>query len=127
MHILNNSANKLLEASFWNTSHLSPVAVKFFTLCMRNLVKPTESDEKNLVTLFTGEFQIFQLLQNFLEAKPIRFLSMSRGTHTAIKKLYKMAAPQLDQAKEKTDISNILKTGIIGLWISFRLRQILLD
>ena len=35
-----------------------------------------------------------------------------------------MAAPQLDLAREKTDISILLKTRIVGFQVSFRLRQV---
>ena len=55
------------------TFRLSPA--KLFALDMRKSVKQMESDEKIAFALFTLEVQIFQLLRNFLAAKPIRFLS----------------------------------------------------
>ena len=48
---------------------------KFFAWGMRRVVKRIEQDEKISFALFTFEVQIFQLLRNFLTAKPIRFLS----------------------------------------------------
>ena len=56
-----------------HTFRLSPA--KFFALDMHKLMKPIELNEKISFVLFTFEVQIFQLLRNFLPAKPIRFLS----------------------------------------------------
>ena len=66
-----------------HTSRLWPE--KFFTLDMRKLVKPVESDEKISFSLFTVEVEIFQLLWKFLAAKAIKFFLKSRGASTAIK------------------------------------------
>ena len=54
-------------------SRLSPA--KFFAWDMRRVVKRIEQDEKISFALFAFEVQIFQLLRNFLTAKPIRLLS----------------------------------------------------
>ena len=48
---------------------------KYFSLDMNRRVKLIEQDKKIFFTLFTFEVQIFQLLQTFLTAKPIRLLS----------------------------------------------------
>ena len=52
---------------------LSPA--KFFAWDMRRVLKRIEQDGKISFVLFTFEIQIFQLLRNFLTAKPIRLLS----------------------------------------------------
>ena len=46
----------------------------FFARDMRRVVKQTDQDEKISFALFAFEVQIFQLLRNFLSAKPIRVL-----------------------------------------------------
>ena len=76
--------------------------------------------QKVSFSLFPFEVQIFQVLRNFScsETNQTSFLS-PLTFHGNQKICYKMAAPQLDQASEKVDISIILKTRIIGLQMSF--------
>ena len=80
--------------------------------------------QKISFALFPFEVQIFQVLRNFScsETNQTSFLS-PLTFHGNQKICDKMAAPQLDQASEKVDISIILKTRIIGLQMSFHLRQ----
>ena len=83
---------------------------------MRRVVKRKDKDEKISFALFAFEVQIFQLLRNFLAAKPIRFQrnqSESRGHFTRIENFHKMAAPQLYQAQEKIDLSMFSKQAFL--------------
>ena len=63
-----------LSLVYTHAFHLS--SAKFLAWDMRRVVKQlTEQDEDRCSTLFAFEVQIFQLLRNFLTAKPIRHLS----------------------------------------------------
>ena len=55
-------------------SCFSLVTSEIFVWDMRRVVKRIEQDEKISSALFAFEVQIFQLLRNFLTAKPIRLL-----------------------------------------------------
>ena len=74
------SAEKMCPTNFASLSLISTHAfrlslAKFFAWDMRRVVKRIEKEEKISFALFAFEVQIFQLLQNFLTAKPIRLSS----------------------------------------------------
>ena len=77
----------------WHMAYSEPdfhsfrlLPVKFFAKDMRNVVKPTGSDEKMSFAEFAFEVQIFQLLRNFFAAKPIRLLLQVTSTcHSNLK------------------------------------------
>ena len=92
----------------------------FFTCGMHKEAKLIEWDEKIPLAMFACEIQTFQPLRNLVPVKPIpNHMDLSKRSIF----FYKMAAPQLDQAQEKTDISSILKIRVIGLQMSFQLRR----
>ena len=65
----------------------------------KSIERTLESNEKIFFALFTFEVQIFQLLQNFLAAKPIRFLFMIEVTWSFYSDqdiFFKMVSPQFD-------------------------------
>ena len=76
--------------------HPSPVATENFTWDICNVVKQ-KNPTKISFAQFAFEVQTFQLLQNFLAAKPMRLLSEVTWTFHNDKSIYEMAAPQLYQ------------------------------
>ena len=99
------------------------IVATFFTCGMHKETKLIDWDEKIPLAMFAFQIQTFQLLQNFVAVKPIGLLSQITWIFHSDHFFYKMAVPQLDQAKEKTGIGIILKIKVIGLQISFHLRQ----
>ena len=73
------------------------------------------------VHIWSSNISTFKI---FLQRNQTDFFLTSHGAYTAIRNVLQIAAPQLDRAKEKTDISIILKTRITGLQISFCLRRL---
>ena len=101
------STSKMRE---WKSSLISNQALrlssaKFFARKwdMRRVMKRLQQTKKNFFALFAFEVQIFQLLQNFLTAKPDFFLESSEH-FTRIKNFSQNGRPQLCQAQGKIDI-----------------------
>ena len=86
-------------------------------------VKRIEQDEKISFALFAFKVQIFQLLRNFLTAKPIRLLSGATWTFTKIKKFSPNGRLTALSGLREDRPQYILKTRIIQLQIRFRLRH----
>ena len=88
---------QFLSLIFTHAFRLSPV--KFFAWDMRRVVKRIEQDENISFALFVFEVQIFQLLRNFLTAKPIRLLFLVTWTFHEDKKFSQNGrSPQIYQA-----------------------------
>ena len=100
-----------------HTFRLSPA--KFFPYDMRSrVVKRIEQNENISFTLFSFEVHIFQLLQNFLTAKPIRLLFSVTWTFNEDKKIFtKWPSHSFVRPKEKIDLSIFSKQELT----SFRL------
>ena len=73
LNILGKLLDSLLSLISTHAFRLPPA--KFFAWDMCRVVKRTEQDEERSSTLFAFKVKIFQLLRNFLTAKPIRLLS----------------------------------------------------
>ena len=95
---------------------------KFFAWDMCKVVKRMEQDEKISSALFAFEVQIFQLLRNFLTAKPIRLLG-SRVHFSRIKNFSQNGRPTALPGLREYRPQYILKTRITELQTSFCLRQ----
>ena len=71
-----HNLNKIVSLISTHAFRLSPA--KFFAWDMRRVVKRIEQEIS--FARFAFEVQIFQLLRNFLTAKPIRLLSLATWT-----------------------------------------------
>ena len=112
-----------MELSLISTHAFRLSPAKFFARDMRRMVKRIEQDEKISFALFAFEVQIFQLLRNFLTAKPIDFFLESRGHFARNEKFSQNGRPTALSGLREDRPQYILKTRIIELQTSFRLRQ----
>ena len=110
-----------LSLSSTHAFRLSPA--KFFSWDMCRVVKRIELVENISFALFTFEVQTFQLRRNFLTAKPIRLLSLVTWTFHKDQNIFTKWPPHSFIRPKRKRPQYILKTRIIELETSFRLRQ----
>ena len=104
-------------------SSFSLVASENFRMGHAQSGETNKTERKNIFRSVCIEVQIFQLLQNFLTAKQIKFFLESRGHFTRIKKILQKGRPTALSGLREKRLQYILKTRIIGLKTSFRLQQ----
>ena len=104
-------------------SRFSLVASENFSMGHAQSGETNKTERKNIFRSVRIKVQIFQLLRNFLTAKPIRLFLESRGHFTRIKKFLQNGRPTALSGLREERLQYILKTRIIELETSFRLRQ----
>ena len=104
-----------LKPDFTRAFCLSPA--KIFVCSMG---ETNGAGRKISFALFAFEVQIFQLLRNFLTAKPIRLLEL-RGHYTRINKSLQNGRPTALRGLRKDRPRYILRTRTIEFQTSFRL------
>ena len=121
MTICFHRADDVIKPDFH--SRFSLVASENFRMGHAQSGETNKTERKNIFRSVRIEVQIFQLLRNFLTAKPIRLFLESRGHFTRIKKFLQNGLPTALSGLREGGPQYILKTRIIELQISFRLRQ----
>ena len=92
------------------------------------MVKRIEKEEKISFALFVIEVQIFQLLRNFLTAKPIRLLSLVTWTFPEDQNIFTKWPPHSSiGAKIKEDLSIFSKQKLLSVRLVFACDSFLLQ
>ena len=103
-------------------SRFSLVASENFLMGHAQSGEVNKTERKNIFRSVRIEVQIFQLLRNFLKAKPIRLFLESRGHFKRIKKFLQNGRPTALSGLREERLQYILKTRTIELETSFRLQ-----
>ena len=112
---------KIVASDF--RSRFSLVTSELFRIGHAQSGKTNRTGRKITFALFAFEVQIFQLLRNFLTAKPIRFVSGVTWTFHEDQKIFTKCRPTALSGLREDRPQYILKTRINDLQTNFRLRQ----
>ena len=104
-------------------SRFSLVASEIFAWDMRRVVKRIEQDKKIFPSVSHLKFKYFNFCEISLQRNQSDFFLESRGHFTRIKKFSQNGRPTALSGLREDRPQNILKTRIIELQTSYRLRQ----